>query len=194
MPTRPSKAVEAAQNPTFADLLATAKLPEITVPVCMRADLAAEHDQLDRELTKLIDKPSTKFGGDGRGELKQRIEALEAEMQANTYPFRLRGMSRPKWKAFVAEHPPRKADNGDPDPRDAAIGVDISTFFVALIRRSLVDPELIDEQWADLMGKITDRQFDTLADAAWGLNRKEVDVPFSAAVYKLNRSSEPESN
>lgn len=187
MTARPRKTAAAPATPTFASLLAGAKLPESTVPVCLRGDLVAEHEQADRELTALADKPVTKFGGDGRGQLQQRIRDLETEMAAATYPFRLRALARREWHAFIAEHPPRTANDAD-----AAIGVNTETFFEALIRRCLVDPALDDEAWFRLSEALTDRQFDRLSDAAWALNRRDVSVPFSPAAWRQNQPSETE--
>lgn len=185
MPARPRKS--AAAKPDFAALLAGAKLPERTVPVCLRGDLVAEHEAADRELQLLADKPVTKFGGDGRGELQARIRDLEEQMRAASYDFRFRAMTRRDWHTFVAAYPPRP-DN----EQDAAIGVNAEVFFDALIRRCLVDPVLDDDAWFRLNEALTDRQYDTLSDAAWGLNRRDVDVPFSPAAWRMNGTSEPE--
>lgn len=210
----PRKAVPPTDKPDFAALLAGAKLPERTVPICLRADLVAEHEELDRELGQLIDKgPPQKFGGDGRGELRQRIEALEAEMNANTYPFRFRGLPQPAWLAFVAEYPPRKDDDGEVHEDDLQVGVNMDVFPEALIRRCCIDPVLDDKGWRELLGdsdkvraqltadgkqdeiengKLTNRQLELLFQAPWNLNRRDVDVPFSRAVSRLNQSSSPE--
>jgi hypothetical protein len=192
---RPRKAAAvpaAAPKPDFATLLAGARLPERTVSVCLRGDLVAEHEQADRELEKLIDKPSQKFGGDGRGQLQQQIRDLEAEMAAATYDFRLRALPRAAWHAFIAEHPPRREPDNSLNASDAATGVNVETFYEALIRRCLIDPDLDDEAWFRLTESLTDRQFDDLASAAWGLNRRDVDVPFSRAAWRQSQISELE--
>lgn len=188
---RPSKglATAVAPKPDFSTLLAAAQLPERSVPVCLRADLAADHEAADRELEQLVRNPPSSLGGDGRGELRDRIAALEAEMKASTYPFRLRALPKPKFRALVAAHPPRRGDDGEPDQRDAVIGLNAETFFDALIRACLLDPALDDAQWADLEAKLTDRQYDDLSNAAWYLNRSEVDVPFSRAASRQNLDS-----
>jgi hypothetical protein len=72
------------------------------------------------------------------------------------------------------------------------------------VRRCLVDPVLTAEQWRTLLGDpddvrakliaegkadevrdgvLTDRQFGAMSDAAWSLNRRDVDVPFSSAAW-----------
>lgn len=190
---------------TAKDLIRAAKLPEKSVPVCLHADLVAEHEAADRELKQERDRPSKKLDDGGRArELSERLTALEAEMAEHTIEFRLRAMPRPKWKAFIAQYPPRKAEDGTVDERDQFIGVNVDAFFDPLIRASVIDPELDDEDWRILFGdtdeqraqreakgesveegKLTDRQFDTLADAAWALNRHGVDVPFSHAASRI---------
>ena len=173
----------------FSALLAGAALPETTVPVCLRGDLAAEHEELDRKLEKLLEKKNPKMADDGRIAAKLRIEELEAQMQESTYDFRLRALSRTAWHALLAEHQPRPGEDADKN-----IGVNTATFFASMIRACLVKPELTEEQWAQLLEKITDRQFDSLSDAAWRLNRRDVAVPFSAAASRMNQSSGDESS
>lgn len=193
MPARPRKATPPPAKPKqdFAKLLAGAKLPECTVAICLRGDLNAEHESLDRQLGKLIDTPVTKFGGDGRGELQQRIRDLEAEMEASTAEFRLRALPRREWRELVAKHQPRIED-GKVNETDAALGINTETFFEPMVRRCLVDPEVDDEQWFQLTEALTSRQFDTLWDASWSLNRRDVDVPFSFAAWRQNQPSLPE--
>lgn len=173
-------------------LIRDARLPEATVAVCLHADLVAEVEAAERELAQEQARPRTSLGDGGRArEIAERIEALRRQMMEYTVEFRLRAMTRPQWRAFVAEHPPRKADDGSVDERDKYIGVNTDTFFPALIRRSVVSPELDDEDWRLLLDeRLTDRQVDQLADAAWRLNRRDVDVPFSPAASRI-LSSEP---
>jgi len=174
-------------------LIRGAKLPECTVPVCLNADLTAEFERAERELSEATQRPADSLAAGGQArQIAERIEALRAEMVEHTIDFRLRAMQRPRWKAFVAAHPPRRADDGGVHERDRSIGVNTETFFDALIRASVVEPELDDEDWSLLLDeKLTDRQVDQISDAAWSLNRREVDVPFSRAASRI-LNSEPE--
>jgi hypothetical protein len=174
-------------------LIRGAKLPERSVAVCMRPDLVAEHERLNRELDKSANRPRTSLADGGEtNRLAEQIRALEADMEESTVEFKMRAMPRPTWKAFVAAHPPRK--NGDEvDERDAYVGLNAETFFPAIIRRCTISPELPDDVWTLLLDeKLTDRQFDNLANAAWALNRGEVDVPFSRAASRVLSNSESE--
>lgn len=174
--------------PNFKTMLAGAKLPEKTVPVCLRADLVAEFETAEREL-KERQRVENNSLNSGVGDLVDRIESLRAQMKTNTYPFRLRAMPKPAWRKLIAEHPPRR-DGDEIHESDRLIGINVSTFFEALVRVSVVDPPLSDDEWKKLVEEtLTDGQFDTLSDAAWGLNRGEVDVPFSRAASSLSRTS-----
>jgi hypothetical protein len=176
----------------FKARLKAAKLPERTVSICLRGDLVAEFEELERQLAEAIRTPATSLEGDGSGPIAERMEELRRQMLEDTTPFRLRAMPKPRWRAFVGEHPPRKGDDGEIDDRDRIIGVNVDTFYTALIRASVVEPALDDEDWEALLGDdgvLTSRQFDDLADAAWGLNRREVDVPFSPAASRMTRGS-----
>lgn len=175
----------------FKAMLAEAKLPERTVEICLRGDLIAEHQQAERDLERAKKAAGNSLAGDGSGEIAERIQALEAEMQDNVYPFRLRGLPGPDFRAFKAEHPIRIED-GEANKQDAVFGFDIETGFTPLTRMCLVDPEPDDETWALLLGKLTENQFEELAACAWFLNRGDVDVPKSSAAFELIRASAAE--
>jgi hypothetical protein len=93
----------------------------------------------------------------------------------------------------VAAYPPRRdPETGEPVPEDVQIGVNREEFLDALIKVSVIEPEIAEEQWAELLDVLTDRQYSDLCDEAWFLNRGEVSVPFSRAVSLLKRDTESE--
>ena len=173
------------------DLIAAAKLPEKSVPICLRGDLLSEWDTADAELmqisrTELV-APSLADGGRRRA-LAEQMEALREQMLAESVQFRLRAVGRRRWTQLLAEHPPR-----DGVDSDRALGVNGETFFTAIVRACVVEPVLTEAQWAGLLDEtLTSAQFEALADAAWTLNRKGVDVPFSRAASRVVGSTEPE--
>lgn len=177
----------------FRDLLKQAKLPERSIPICLRGDLTADHEAAERDLEAAQRRPVDSLAGNGVGPLVERIEALEAEMAEDTYPFRLRALPKPTFRALVAAHPPRRdPETGDVNADDAPLNLNRETFFDALIRACVVDPDLTDDEWTELLGeRLTDRQVGDLEDAAWFLNRDKVDVPFSRAASLHRRSSDP---
>lgn len=173
---------------SFKMMLAEAKLPETTVMICLRGDLAADHEAAERELRQAQDRTPDSLAGNGAGDIADRITALEDQMREHTYEFRLRALPRLAWRELVAEHPPRKGDDGKVVDADL-IGVNADTFYDAIIRACLVDPELDDGEFGQLTGSVTDRQYDELAEAAWGLNRREVDIPFSHAASRARQAT-----
>jgi hypothetical protein len=176
----------------FKTMLAEAKLPEGTVMICLRGDLAADHEAAERELEEAAKRSSDSLAGTGTGEIAARIEALEAEMREHSYEFRLRALPAAQFRAFKAEHPSRIDDKGEVDKADGVFGFNTKTGFEPLARMCIVDPDLDDADWTDLMGKLTERQFDSLAGTAWYLNRGEVDIPFSSAASELMRATAAE--
>jgi len=201
--------------PSFTDLLKGAKLPEASHPVCLRADLTAEFEAAERELERLRKEApqADSLAGSPTRVLVRRIEEIQQDMTAATYVFRLRALPKSKWRALVAAYPPRKDEKGEPLPEDAQIGIHKEAFLDALIKVSVVDPEITEEQWRKLIGDsddekrqlkaegkeeeieegaLTDRQYSDLCDEAWFLNRGEVSVPFSRAASLLKRDTDSE--
>lgn len=188
MTVRKTPAVAAAAKPDFSSLLASAKLPERTVPTCLRGDLVADHEAAERELEAAQKAAGNSLAGGGVGDIVDRIEALETLMRDSTYPFRFRALPKAAWRALCAEHPPRRGDDGEAVETDR-IGVNAETFYDAIIRACLVDPSPSDEEWPALFDALTDRQYDGLAEAAWAVNRREIDIPFSRAASRARRGS-----
>jgi hypothetical protein len=177
-------------------LLDEAQFPQREVPICLRGDLVSEIERLDQELAAILrdedaaresGAASLATGGKGR-EVAEQIEALQAKMQGSTITLVLRALPRARFRALIDEHPPRKDEEGGVLPADLA-GINSATFYDALARECLASPELTDAQWRRLLSKLSDRQWQKLADTAWEVNRSEVDVPFSFAASRLTRGS-----
>jgi len=178
----------------FKAMLAEARLPERTVEVCLRGDLVAEHEQAERELEAAERKASNSLAGDGVGPIVDRIEALEQQMREHVIVFTLRALPRSAWRSLLSDHPPRVGSDGQVVDDDRHIELNVDTFYVDLVRRSIVDPEIDDEDWAALTDRLTDKQFGDLAGAAWMLNRSEIDIPFSRAASRARRGIDTASN
>jgi len=177
----------------FKTMLAEAKLPERTVEICLRGDLVADHEQAERDL-ELAQKAAVDSlaGNLEAAALVERIETLEAEMHQSTVTFTLRALSKPRYRELVQAHPPRRGDEGEIVDDDKGMGLNVETFYEDLLRRSIVDPELDDEDWTALLDTITDRQFELLGMAAFLLNRSDVDIPFSLAASRAKRTTSTE--
>jgi hypothetical protein len=198
----------------FKAMLAGAKLAEKSVPICLRGDLVADHEAAERELEVAQKKPADSLDGTGVGAIVDRIEALEAEMREHTYDFRLRAMHPREYRALQSEHPPRRDADGNIFPQDGVpLMFNRETFPPTLIRKCTIDPVLDDDDWRRILGDseeemarlttegkadeieqgiLNDRQLSDLEDAAFFLNRGEVDVPFSRAASLAKRNSSGE--
>jgi hypothetical protein len=152
---------------SFKAMLAEAKLPEDVVPTCLRGDLAAEHEQLNEQLERLEEAAVDSLAGNGGAELGEQIRELEQQMRDCTYPIKLRALPRPDFRAFLAEFPPRSWMR-TARPRtwtqpSASTWRPASSRWCAAASST---PSCNDAEFADLMGKLTDNQFDELAIAA----------------------------
>lgn len=163
-------------------LIRSAKLPEKTVPLCLRADLVAEYERTERELGTAQAEGGDSLAGKGAKvrDLDERLAALREEMTGSTLTVTLRALPSAKYRALMDEHPPR-LEGDQVDRRDRVFGFNVDTFFDALARACVAAPDLDAEDWEALAGedgKLTDAQVGALTDTAWKLNRKDVDLPF----------------
>jgi len=170
----------------FDKLLDQARPVERTVPLCLRGDLVAEFEALERELDKAQAKASDSLAGSGASGIAARMEALREQMTDSTVDFRLRGLPRPKYRALTAAHPPRQLADGKVHPEDEGEGLNQATFWDALVRACIVGPELTEAQQTRLLEEVlSDRQFEQLGVAALACCRGTVDVPFSFAASRV---------
>lgn len=164
-------------------LLEDARLPETTESVCLRGDLHSQWTALEAQLVDRRQRSATLADSD-TSEIVTRMRELEDTMRRATVTFTLRAMDRPTWAEFRGAHPPREKDR-----TDQVLGVNQETFFPALVLKSIVDPVLDEARFEKLMVKVSDAQFDKLANAAWNLNRQDVSVPFSPTASPTAPSS-----
>lgn len=174
---------------TFKDKLKAARLPERSVSICLRGDLTADFEAAERELKQAQEAVADSKEGAGVGAIIERIDGLRAEMLEHTEEFRVRAMPSPDFHAFKAAHPPRRDDDGTLNASDIQLGFNVETFFDALLKASVISPELDEGDWDALLAVLTDRQYNTLIDAAWFVNRNEVNTPFSSAASLAKRNS-----
>jgi hypothetical protein len=173
---------------TIKDLLADARPAERSVPVCLRGDLYADLEELDRQLRTLQSSPRESLAdGEGQHELARQIEDLREAMREATRDFRLRSLGRKGWQELRAAHPPRSGDE-----KDELHSVNVETFYPALVRASVVEPPLDDADWARLEICLSDQQWEDLVAAAVVLNRQSVSVPFSSAASEILQTSASE--
>jgi hypothetical protein len=180
----------------FVDLLAQAKPAERTIRLCLRGDLVAQFEELDRRRAELEGKADEgSLAGSPAVAVARQMEQLQAEMRDSTYPFRVRALSRRAYQALVAAHPPRRDAEGAILPEDVENDLNTATFWEPLIRACLVDPVLDDAEWEHLADDVlSDRQFELLAIGAYVVSRGDVDIPFSFGASQTLKNSGSDSN
>jgi len=182
---------------TVKEKLAAAKRPEDRMRIHLPGEQRSEWMRLNEELEQLSNRSTAMLVPDPKLKtLARKITALETEMSDADIEVTIRALRRQRtpttpedeitWKELLAEHEPRKGKDGKPVPEDANVGYNWDTFPEALIRASVVDPAMDEEDWADLLYEsITDAQFDRLFEKCWRLNRNLVDVPFSSVASRI---------
>ena len=169
----------------IAEVLKKAKPPEATVELCLEADLAAEHDELNRQLVEAQQEESRsvrKMGDVPKSrELAERITGLEERMRASQVVFRMRGISAYRYQELRDAHPGREGKNEAWNP---------VSFPTALIAACCVDPAMNEDEAHQLIEALGTGQTDKLFTAALQVTQGPGAVPFSLAASATLRANE----
>lgn len=158
------------------DVLRDAEQPERVVELCLKGKLAAQHEELSRQLTEAQrdDALETRKMADASRskEIAAQVRELEEQMKAASVAFRVRGVSYFEREDWLKANPPRDGEDEKFNPVTAVPD---------LIARCLIEPAASAEQVKRLIEKIgtgqTDRLFGTCLNATYDGGA----VPFSAA-------------
>lgn len=166
---------------TFEELIAQAKRPRASVPLCLRGDLTAPHRELERRL-QTADRTAPSLGKRSEAAvLAEQIRDLEMQMAEATTSFTLEAMHPKAWADFHATRPIREKTDEDTDFQARWFA-----WVCELVARSVVAPVVMTAaQVEELVGVLSGGQWDELSNTAWGLNGERVTVPFSAAASAL---------
>lgn len=169
----------------FKAKLAKASLPERSMPLCLNGALQGEYDELAAELAGLPAGEQRLGRNPEAVRISKRMLEISEEMRDSEVVFRLRALPRKDWKSLWAQHPAKDDDT----PGSKALGVSLEAFLEQLVRQSIVDPALDDEDLETTLDVLTDKQYSDLTDLAWSLNRGDVSIPFSALASEIQRNS-----
>lgn len=191
MPTKPAAAkpittdesIEAAKD--YAAVIASAQRPEITVPVCLRADVAVQLQELQQQIATAREDAVTAVDKAEVRKLAKRADEIADTARDATIPMLLRGLGPATFRRLSREHP---TVDGDPD--DLGLDFHLETFGPALVRACLVGP-ITPEQWDDMVNdeKITSGQLEELVNTALQLSRGKVSAPFLPGASVILRGS-----
>lgn len=166
------------------DFLGEFEAPTVEVPVCPRADLLEEHRRLDRELAEAGKRGDIGgLAGSGTRQLAEQVRDLETQIEGATRTFRFRALSRRRWLALQAQHPPSKADKAD------GWGYNPETLPVAAIAACAVEPTMTEEQAGKLADLLPLGEFSRIWVAVNNLNLGANEAPKSVLATAILRTN-----
>ena len=182
--------MSAPRSQSVKDRLKEAKLPERSLEVCLRGDLAARFDELERQLREARDSngPQRMGATSAAMQIVEQQNALRAEMADAMLPIVVRALPRPEWLALTKRHPPREGNDGD-----QALGTDLSALMEEAIPACVVEPEMDAEDWEMFNAKVSSGDFDKVFTAVWDVNRSGVDLPKSRLSLLVTAESADDS-
>lgn len=175
-------------------LIDSARLAERTIALCLRGDLQAQFEDLERRLDEAAerDQGDSLASGSSVAAIRAQMEELRDQMRASTLVVTLRALPRKAYQRLSDQHPPRRDDEGNVVAEDRT-GVNMLTFWDPLIRACWVAPELDKARMTHLLDEVlSNNQYDSLASLALLVNQGKVDIPFLSAASLRNRDSESE--
>ena len=79
--------------------------PEVSVSICLRGDLVAEHDRLETELRRVRDEDDAENRVPLAPQIASKIRDLEDQIRDAEVEFRFRGVGRKTLTDLTAAHP-----------------------------------------------------------------------------------------
>ena len=141
----------------------------------------------------------------GKRESLTLAEERDALYEQAKRTYRVMALPRRRWEALKDEHPPRKDDDGNIEGADADQGVNVSTFFEAVIPESIVtvddDPRsaermFSDREAEDFIGELSGSDWRELCSIVWVVNEVGVGIPklsmASVVRQRIDADSEPQ--
>jgi hypothetical protein len=124
------------------DIISSAKLPEKTIELCLRGDLQAQWEDLERQFQAVQEQDGDTLGGGAHArDLADRMAGVAEEMRSHQVTFLFRGLSHRAYSDLL------KAHKAPEEKRDEAVdGLDWGTYPTALIAACAVDPAMSYEQ------------------------------------------------
>lgn len=144
----------------IADLLAMATRATMSVPICMRGDIAPRIDVLRDEWKAAIKYDAEHNEDDTAPGLWQQIADLEAEADAATVMFEVGALPSPEWRRLMFDHP---------DPEDE-LRFDPEGFPVVAVAACSVNPKMDEDEAQALAESLSNHQWCKLWGAVWTVN------------------------
>lgn len=155
------------------EILNGRKLAEKSIPICMRLDVMADIEELERQITQLQDDDDdvrmAAANGASAAELADAIRELEAIGRQYTIDLRLKALERSEWK--------QKCDQfTEEDPDSGTQKLDLAALVLDIFAESLVSPAMGATQRDDFLKGLSDGQWEQVMQGVFDLNRRTVTV------------------
>ena len=162
------------------DVIASAKLREQSITLCLRGDLAARHQEAVQALEALTPDGVTGSLGGPVVEAAQKVRELEAEMREASTTFLFRALGDREYRALKAAHPGREGQQES---------FNVDTYPAALVAASSADPVMTVPDVERLFEVLSEGLRDQLFGAAFMVNEGRDGVPFSERASAVIRTS-----
>lgn len=173
------------------EILNGRKAAQGSVPICMRLDVMADIEELERRILQLkqdTDDPRMAAGNEESAvELADQIRALEDEAQRYTIDLRLQAIDRDEWHEKVDQFTVRDVEAGTAQ-------LDLAALVTDIFPKSLISPEMSPGQRDDFLAKLSEAQWESVMQKVFDLNRRTVTVgkSLTASFVTRPKSAKPE--
>lgn len=165
-------------------LTAPRRRTEYLYPGDAEATIAAYDDQIEAAFAAESD-PDVRVARKAKKDadrLAAERDAYIAEQRDSAVKVVLEAIPHRALQALYDEHPPRKGNKAD-----ESVGYNHETFQAALVRASVVEPQVTDEQWAEFLESVPAGRLTRLYVVADELTGTDVNLPKSSAATTLTR-------
>lgn len=173
---------------TIDEILASARRPEVAVPICLRGDLVSQWQDLERRAEHASTAPTNLGERAEASVIAEQMAALHKEMADAEEPFLLRALPPRDWIKFHATYPVRGKDEAD-----EAFSDRLYAWTCQAVALTCVQPAMTAEQVDELVPLLSARQWTELQNRTLLVNTGEVTVPFFAAASDPTPTTGPTS-
>ena len=159
-------------NLTVAQMLGARKRPQTSIPICLRLDVMAEIEELERQIQAGggSSEDDVRIVASNDADAADRIEELESIAREYTIDLRIEALDRKVWAAKVAEFTEEDSDG------DKVMDMQALIDHVLRMPGVVASPEMTAGELEDLISGLSDGQWERVMKSVFDLNRRTVTV------------------
>lgn len=167
-------------------ILAGRKLPQTSIPLCLRLDVMSEIEELERQINALRsgvedDDPRLVGTETDAAALADRIRELEEVARQYTIDLRIQALEKKEWAAKVAQF------TEEDDEGNAKLDMGAVVEHVLTLPGVIISPEMSGSQRDQMIAGLSDGQWETVLKKVFDLNRRTVSVGKSLTASLVTR-------